>query len=97
MAKNNFRYTKQVVWEKVYKSQENGLFNETTSNGLSYWFFVTDEYIWHLHTNSSDGGVWATDWILVEVSKSPFKQEMNTYIRSISDLYLGIQRYENQG
>lgn len=94
IAKNGQKVEKFRSWEKAGESERNGMLREALPSGYANWFAIIEgKSIWWIRSDSSDGGVWTTEGVVVSGYWIPYDENL---ARTIYDLAYpkGVSSYK---
>lgn len=64
------------TWEEATRSEQRGLLREGRPSGYSNWFAISQDKVWWVYLDASDGGIWSPDGILVTGYSVPYDREL---------------------
>lgn len=64
------------TWKEATRSQQHGLLCEGRPSGYSNWFAISQDKVWWVYLDASDGGIWSPDGILVTGYSVPYDREL---------------------
>jgi len=69
------------TWEDVQKAKEKSLLKESTPCGYSNWFYIVEKSsIWWVYSDSSDGGIWSPNGLLITGYKISYNENIASII-----------------
>lgn len=64
------------TWEEASRSEMKGLLLESRPSGYANWFAVSQDKVWWVYLDASDGGIWSTEGVLVTGYSVPYDREL---------------------
>ncbi|KSQ21774.1 hypothetical protein APB26_32870 [Pseudomonas aeruginosa] len=65
-----------MTWEEAAHSEGAGLLCERRPSGYANWFAVSQDKVWWVYADSSDGGSWSADGIMVTGYSVPYDRAL---------------------
>lgn len=64
------------TWEEAAHSERAGLLCERLPSGYANWFAISQDKVWWVYADASDGGAWSADGIMVTGYSVPYDRAL---------------------
>ena len=65
IVSNGVKVSRSRSWEDAAMARDNSLLYHRTPSGYAEWFAIKGKKIWWVYLDSSDGGIWGVNGILI--------------------------------
>lgn len=76
LVENGVTVSRFRNWEEAARSEERGLLYERRPSGYASWFAFSQDKIWWIYSDSSDGGVWSQEGIQITGHGVPYDRDI---------------------